>query len=103
MFFVFPPMLAKMNRFWIMFSLIIFVILENFSTYIHSNDLVLMENDQPYKIMGVESMMIQMFDEKVCRLINMRHILDMCKKLISLDELEPKRFKWHIVDDVLSI
>lgn len=60
---------------------------EFFTTYVSTQDSVLIKNDHSCKIEVIWSIWIQMFDAKVLTLTNVSHIFNMRKNLISLGRL----------------
>ncbi|KAI0501844.1 hypothetical protein KFK09_016789 [Dendrobium nobile] len=64
---------------------------------------VTMRNDQPCHTIGVWSIFIRMYDSTVRELIDVRHVLDIRKNLLSVGALTTKGYKIVIEIGVLKI
>jgi len=60
-------------------------------------------DDSPLDIVGIGSIQIKMHDGIVRTLIDVRHIPDMSKNLISLSTLDAKGYKYFSGDRVLKV
>ena len=63
---------------------------------------VVMRNDQPYRIMGIETIRIKIFDGMVKELKNVRYIPTLKKNSISLRAFEAKGYKVSIENSTMK-
>jgi len=77
---------------------------EWFSTFKpYDEGTVLMGNDAVCKTVGIDNIRMRMFDEHVRTLINVRHVQDLKKNLLSLGDLEARGYKFSGVNGVIKV
>lgn len=62
-----------------------------------------MGDDAPYKIAGIGSIRIKMFDGVIRTLVDVRHVPGLKRNLISLSTLDLKRYKYSGEGEVLKV
>ena len=66
-----------------------------FATYtMRDEGSVILGDDHPCRVAGIESIRVKMFDGMVQRLTNMKHVLDLKKNLVSLGYLERSSYSF---------
>ena len=76
---------------------------DRFSTYeTTSKGVMSIRNNASFKIVGIETGRIKMFDGVVKTLGDVRHIPDPKRNLISLNTLDSRRYKYTCEDGVLK-
>ncbi|KAG8478363.1 hypothetical protein CXB51_028111 [Gossypium anomalum] len=98
---------SKVSEEWILDSGCTFHMSPNrdwFTTYeIVSEGVVLMGNNASCKIAGVGTIKVKMFDGVVRTLSDVRHVLELKRKLISLSTLDSKGYRYTAESGVLKI
>ena len=75
-----------------------------FSTYQPIDDgVVFMGNDISYKIFGIGSVGIKMYDDSIRTLTGVRHVPELRKNLISLGVLDSTGYKFTIQGGVMNM
>ena len=62
-----------------------------------------MGNDAACKIVGIGSIHMKIFEERVRTLKNVKHVLDLKKNLLSLGDLKAQRYKFTGIDGALKV
>lgn len=69
---------------------------------VNSNS-IMIGNDDPCKVVGIENIKIKMFDGVVWTLCDVKHITDLRKNLIILGTLDHKGFNFKFKGEVLKV
>ncbi|GJW03442.1 retrotransposon protein, putative, ty1-copia subclass [Tanacetum coccineum] len=98
---------VKTNDEWILDSACTFHMTPNKDWFINyeptKGGSVLMGDNSPYKIAGIGSIQIKMFDGVVRILTDVRHVPGLKRNLISLSTLDLKGYKYSAVGGVLKV